>query len=73
MEEFLSSILQNGFAVVVAGYLLVRMEKEIKALKESIDKLTIILQYNTLPDSKMIIDLKNGVKNYDVQNKVFSA
>lgn len=71
MEEFLSSILQNGFAVVVAGYLLVRMEKEIKALKESIDKLTIILQYNTLPDSKMIIDLKG--KNHDVQSKVFSA
>lgn len=73
MEELLKSALQNGFAVAVAGYLLIRMEKEIKALKESIDKLTIILQYNTLPDSKMIIDLKNGVKNYDVQNKVFSA
>ena len=73
MEELLKSALQNGFAVAVAGYLLIRMEKEIKALKESIDKLTIILQYNTLPDSKMIIDLKNGVKNYDVQNKIFSA
>ena len=73
MEELMKSALQNGFAVAVAGYLLIRMEKEIKALKESIDKLTIILQYNTLPDSKMIIDLKNGVKNYDVQNKVFSA
>lgn len=71
MEELLKSALQNGFAVAVAGYLLIRMEKEIKALKESIDKLTIILQYNTLPDSKMIIDLKG--KSHDVQNKIFSA
>ena len=71
MEELLKSALQNGFAVAVAGYLLIRMEKEIKALKESIDKLTIILQYNTLPDSKMILDLKNGVKNYDIQSKIF--
>ena len=38
MEELLKSALQNGFAVAVAGYLLIRMEKEIKALKESIDK-----------------------------------
>lgn len=39
MEEFLSGMATNGFPVVVAAYLLVRMEKELKALREAIIQL----------------------------------
>lgn len=39
MEEFLSGMATNGFPVVVAAYLLIRMEKELRALRDAIDAL----------------------------------
>lgn len=39
MEEFLGGLATNGFPVVVAAYLLIRMEKELRALREAIDAL----------------------------------
>ena len=39
MEEVLSGLATNGFPVVVAAYLLVRMEKELRALREAINQL----------------------------------
>lgn len=38
-EDMIASVATNGFPVVVAAYLLVRMEKELSALRESIDTL----------------------------------
>jgi len=39
MEEFIQSTLQNYFSVVVAAFLLLRMEGEMKALRDAIDRL----------------------------------
>ena len=39
MEEFIQSTLQNCFSIVVAAFLLLRMEGEMKALREAIDRL----------------------------------
>ena len=39
MEAFLQSTLQNTFSIVVAGFLLLRMEQELKGLREAIDRL----------------------------------
>lgn len=38
-EDMIAGMAANGFPVVVAAYLLVRMEKELSALRESIDTL----------------------------------
>ena len=39
MEAFIQSTLQNCFSIVVAAFLLLRMEGEMKALREAIDRL----------------------------------
>ena len=39
MEEFVSSAIQSGFAVAVAAYLLVRMEKRLEDLTQAISEL----------------------------------
>ena len=39
MEEFVQSTLQNCFSIVVAAFLLLRMERETRALREAIDRL----------------------------------
>jgi hypothetical protein len=39
MEAFVQSALQNSFSVVVAAFLLLRMEREIRCLREAIDRL----------------------------------
>jgi len=38
-EDIVAGVAANGFPVVVAAYLLVRMEKELQALRLSIDTL----------------------------------
>lgn len=38
-EDMIAGMAANGFPVVVAAYLLVRMEKELQALRLSIDTL----------------------------------
>jgi len=39
METFIQSTLQNCFSIVVAAFLLLRMEGEMRALSEAIDRL----------------------------------
>jgi hypothetical protein len=39
MDEFVQSTLQNCFSIVVAAFLLLRMERELRVLREAIDRL----------------------------------
>ena len=39
MDAFIQSTLQNCFSIVVAAFLLLRMESELRALREAIDRL----------------------------------
>ena len=39
MDAFIQSTLQNCFSIVVAAFLLLRMEGELRALREAIDRL----------------------------------
>jgi hypothetical protein len=39
MEAFVQSTLQNCFSIVVAAFLLLRMERELRFLREAIDRL----------------------------------
>jgi hypothetical protein len=39
LETFIQSTLQNGFSIVVAAFLLLRMERELRVLREAIDRL----------------------------------
>ena len=39
MEAFIQSTLQNYFSIVVAAFLLLRMEGEMRVLREAIDRL----------------------------------
>ena len=41
MEDFLASAIQSGFAVAVAGYLLVRMESRLEELTNAIRELQV--------------------------------
>lgn len=39
MEEFAGMVLQNGFSIGVAAFLLLRMERELRGLREAIERL----------------------------------
>ena len=39
MDAFIQSTLQSCFSIVVAAFLLLRMEGELRALREAIDRL----------------------------------
>jgi hypothetical protein len=39
MDAFIQSTLQNCFSIVVAAFLLLRMERELRVLREAIDRL----------------------------------
>jgi len=43
MEDFLASAIQSGFAVAVAGYLLVRMESRLQELTNAIRDLQVAI------------------------------
>ncbi|PIE55211.1 MAG: YvrJ family protein [Dethiosulfovibrio peptidovorans] len=43
MEEFLAGVLQNGFSVAVAAYLLIRMENRLEKLSQAINDLKIAI------------------------------
>ena len=43
LNQLVNSIINNGFAVVVAAYLLIRLEKQIDNLSTSINKLNTII------------------------------
>ncbi|NLL37686.1 MAG: YvrJ family protein [Fretibacterium sp.] len=39
MDVLLETVVKNGFSVAVAAFLLIRMERELRGLKEAIDRL----------------------------------
>ena len=43
VNELINLIVNNGFAVAVAAYLLIRLEKQIISLSASINKLNTII------------------------------
>ena len=43
INELINLIINNGFAIAVAGYLLIRLEKQINNLSTSINKLNTII------------------------------
>lgn len=43
MEEFVASVAQGGFAVAVAAYLLVRMERRLDELTQAIRDLQFVI------------------------------
>lgn len=43
INELINLVINNSFAVVVADYLLIRLEKQIDGLSSSISKLNIII------------------------------
>lgn len=45
MDEFLTAVLQNSFSVVVAGYLLVRMENRLEGLTGAIARLQATIEH----------------------------
>jgi hypothetical protein len=51
MEAFIETTLQSCFSIVVSAFLLLRMEKELKALRGAIDRLRYcqICRFTPLP------------------------
>ncbi|OOM67612.1 YvrJ family protein [Clostridium sp. BL-8] len=43
LNELVNSMVNNGFAIAVAAYLLIRLEKQIDNLSTSINKLNTII------------------------------
>ncbi|AHF07261.1 YvrJ family protein [Desulfitobacterium metallireducens] len=62
MEELLKLTANYGFPMVVAGYLLVRLEPTIKELQKSITSLTIVVARQSGMDKDEIYDLINNKK-----------
>ncbi|EHI99011.1 hypothetical protein CDLVIII_2356 [Clostridium sp. DL-VIII] len=62
LNELVNSIVNNGFAVAVAAYLLIRLEKQIDNLSTSINKL------NTIISAKLgvAIDTDNSDDSHNV-------
>ncbi|HAJ31922.1 MAG TPA: hypothetical protein DCK79_00890 [Candidatus Atribacteria bacterium] len=60
MEEFFKLATNYGFPMVVAGYLLVRLEPVIKDLQRSINSLTIVVAKLNGIDTEEISKLLNG-------------
>ncbi len=58
VNELMNLIVNNGFAIAVAAYLLIRLEKQINNLSNSINKL------NTIISTKLgvVIDNDNSDK-----------
>jgi len=60
MEEFFKLATNYGFPMVVAGYLLIRLEPVIKDLQKSINSLTIVVAKLNGIDTEEISKLLNG-------------
>lgn len=43
MEDFLKAVANTGFPIVVAGYLLIRIEGKLDSLSASINKLSTVI------------------------------
>lgn len=63
INELINLMVNNGFAVAVAGYLLIRLEKQINSLSGSINKL------NTIISTKLGVVIDAAGSNDD-SNKV---
>lgn len=61
MEELLALASGYGFPMVIAIYLLVRIEPLIKSLKESVDTLTLIVAMQNGMKFESFSDLKKKV------------
>lgn len=59
MNELVNSIINNGFAIVVAVYLLIRLEKQIDNLSTSINRL------NTIISTKLGVVIDTNASNDD--------
>jgi hypothetical protein len=44
MEELMASILQNGFSVAVASYLLIRMDRRLEELTRAVIQLGTVIE-----------------------------
>ena len=44
MEDFMSSMLQNGFSIAVASFLLVRMDKRLEELTKAVVHLGSVIE-----------------------------
>ena len=62
MEEFFKLAANYGFPMVVAGYLLVRLEPTIKELQKSITSLTIVVAKQSGMNVEEINDIINNRK-----------
>jgi len=60
MEEIMKLTANYGFPMVVAGYLLVRLEPVIKSLQKSINSLTIVIAKQSGMDVEEISKIING-------------
>ena len=59
VNELINLIVNNGFPVAVAAYLLIRLEKQINCLSSSINKL------NTIISTKLGVVIDNDSSNDD--------
>ncbi|MDR3594607.1 YvrJ family protein [Clostridium sp.] len=59
ITQLMNLIVNNGFAIAVAAYLLIRLEKQINNLSSSINKL------NTIISTKLGVVIDNDVSNDD--------
>jgi len=59
VTELINLIVNNGFAIAVAAYLLIRLEKQINNLSTSINKL------NTIISTKLGVVIDNDVSSDD--------
>ena len=57
INELMNLIVNNGFAVAVSAYLLIRLEKQINGLSASINKL------NTIISAKLGVVIDNNNSN----------
>jgi len=60
MEEYFKLVTNYGFPMVVAGYLLIRLEPIIKDLQKSINSLTIVVAKLSGIGPEEISKLLNG-------------
>ena len=59
INALINLIIDNGFPIAVAAYLLIRLEKQINTLSGSINKL------NTIISTKLGVVIDNDVSNGD--------
>ena len=59
VTDLINLAVNNGFAITVAAYLLIRLEKQIANLSSSINKL------NTIISAKLVVAIDTDISNDD--------